>query len=109
MDQLGEHFEESAELEPSDHQRILDYVTKHSASDRWYKFWDNHDESSAPLRITDTRAFRHEHDELPVQFIAEKGQTITLSQCDQCHLQAADGKFGEHQIRIPGMGRWYDD
>ena len=109
LSNLEDHFGENAELDPSDQHRILDYLSKHSAPSRWYKFWNNNSENSVPLRITQTRAFIHEHDELPTQFIAENQRVITLSQCDQCHLEAANGRFSEHQIHIPGMGRWYDD
>lgn len=109
MDELDNHFGDNTELDPKEHQMILDYLVDHSGSSRWYQFWQRHDEKSIPTRIIDTRAFRHEHDELPKKFYAENFRQITLSQCDQCHPEAAQGRFDEHQIRIPGMGQWYDD
>jgi hypothetical protein len=107
MENLDQHFGESAELEPKEQQQILQYLTQHSGTSRWYQLWKRSGEQRAPLRITETRAFRHEHDEIPLRLLGDKLRS--LSQCEQCHIQADRGRFSEHQIRMPGGGRWYDE
>jgi len=32
----------------------------------------------------------------------------SISQCDACHTDAERGTFNEHDINIPGYGRWDD-
>ena len=108
MDTLEDHFGENAELEAKEQQQITRYLTQHGATSRWYQFWKKQGLSTPPLRITETRAFRHEHDEIPRSLIQSSDQIRSLSQCDACHINAAKGNFNEHQINIPGIGYWED-
>ncbi len=109
MKTLEDHFGENAELEAKEQQQITQYLVENSSNSRWYKFWNKQGEARAPLRITETRAFRHEHDEIPRSFVLKNEKILSLSQCDSCHINAAEGNFSEHQIHIPGIGRWEDD
>ncbi len=109
MGTLENHFGESAELEPTEQQQITRFLNDHAGSSRWYDFWSKQDDAGALPRITETRAFRHEHHEIPRRFIRNSGRIRSLSQCDACHTQAAEGRYSEHQIRIPGIGHWEDD
>lgn len=55
------------------------------------------------LRITDTRWFRHEHDEVPSRL--RKGpEAVKLSDCAACHQQAATGSYAERDIHMPKQG-----
>lgn len=109
MSELDNHFGESAELERAERDAISLYLSKYGSSSRWYQFWKNNDKKSVPTRITETPAFRHEHDEIPFRLIENNTQIQSLSQCGSCHLNADKGSFNEHQIRIPGVGYWDDD
>lgn len=52
------------------------------------------------LRITETRWFRHEHDEVaPAKF--RSPEVKGASNCGACHLNADSGRFSEREIRIP--------
>ncbi len=104
---LGDHFGERADLEVDEREEILQFLTSYSSTSRWYEFW-NQDDSKAPLRITETRYFRHEHDDIPRRMIVNNPDIGSISQCDRCHRNAADGSFSEHQIRIPGVRFWDD-
>ncbi|MBT3197745.1 MAG: hypothetical protein HN842_12320 [Gammaproteobacteria bacterium] len=104
---LGNHFGESAELEPNEQQEILHFLTQNSSSRRWYPFWKKKGEE-APIRITKTRSFRHEHDEIPRHLVVNNPKIGSLSQCERCHTGASEGSFNEHQVHIPGFGRWDD-
>jgi hypothetical protein len=52
------------------------------------------------LRITETRWFVHEHDEVPARLWKEPG-AVKPADCATCHLQAAAGRYGEREIRLP--------
>ncbi len=107
MHSLQDHFGENAELEPQEQQALLRFLSENSGPSRWYRFWKKSDE--VPIRITQTRAFRHEHDEIPRHLIRKNPKIESLSQCERCHTRATEGSFSEYQIRIPGFGRWEDD
>ncbi len=108
MGGLEDHFGENAELDPSGQQKITRFLSDHAGRSRWYRFWEQKSDEEMP-RITKTRPFLHEHHEIPSRFIRNNDQIRSLSQCDACHINAATGSFNEHQIRIPGIGRWEDD
>lgn len=55
------------------------------------------------LRITDTRWFRHEHDEVPSR-LRSGPEAVKLSDCAACHQQAASGSYAERDVRMPKKG-----
>lgn len=52
------------------------------------------------LRITGTRWFLEEHDEIGAD-VLRRPSIGKASNCGACHPRAAEGRFGEHDIRIP--------
>lgn len=112
MTGLDEHFGDNAELSDEKTKRILDYLTMNSAGRvnqkiankaMWSLRYTPH-----PKRITETAFFRHEHREIPPRVLDNQGNKISFANCDTCHTQAMQGSFSEHEIRIPGVGRWDD-
>jgi hypothetical protein len=61
-----------------------------------------------PLRISQTRWFRAQHHEIPVKMVSNNPGIGNFSRCDACHTRSAQGSFNEHEVRIPGYGRWDD-
>ncbi len=59
-------------------------------------------------RITETRYFMHEHDEIPARLVTDNPEVGSFSQCNSCHRGAAEGVYNEKQVSIPGHGRWED-
>ncbi len=59
-------------------------------------------------RITETRYFQRKHDEIPARLVTGNPDVGSFSQCNACHRGAADGVYNEHQVKIPGYGRWDD-
>jgi hypothetical protein len=53
-----------------------------------------------PLRITATRWFVHEHDEVPATLWKSSG-VKSPSNCSACHPRAEQGEFSEHAVRLP--------
>ena len=49
-----------------------------------------------------------EHNEIPARFVTANPKVNSFSQCDACHIDAEQGSFNEHDVRIPGYGRWDD-
>ncbi|MES9941279.1 MAG: diheme cytochrome c [Candidatus Thiodiazotropha sp. 6PLUC1] len=112
MTGLDDHFGENAELTDEDQEYILNYLKINSAdgSDRALSkkiVWSLRS-SSVPMRITETSFFKHEHDEISPRMLQNKGEKTSFSNCDSCHTQALKGSFNEHEIKIPGYGRWDD-
>ena len=66
------------------------------------------------LRITQTRWFTHEHDEVPERFwkqpvwkqpVWKQPNAVKASDCAACHRSAAEGSYAERSIRLPDKGR----
>ena len=63
---------------------------------------------TTPDRITTLGWFVHEHGELPASFVTGNAEVRSFANCGACHPSAAQGRFSEHEIRIPGRS-WSDD
>jgi len=105
MDGLADHFGENAELAPETAGRIRAYLQSHAASARGqgWRYDENGAATSteaAPMRITETRWFRHEHDD--IRAAVWKREAIgSPANCAACHRGAEQGEFNEHKIKIP--------
>lgn len=112
MSGLEDHFGDNAELEAQVHKTITEYLVGNSADNSSYRRSRKIDRSingnDAPLRITDTPYFRHEHDEIPARMVKDNQEVRSFSNCNACHSKAAEGWFDEDGVRIPGVGRWED-
>jgi hypothetical protein len=56
------------------------------------------------LRITETRWFRHEHDEVPSRLRAGGADAVKPADCAACHQQAGGGSYSERSLRLPKKG-----
>ncbi|MBT3094121.1 MAG: diheme cytochrome c [Candidatus Thiodiazotropha endolucinida] len=113
MVKLDEHFGENAELSAEDQATLSSYLIS-NAADRVNReipnkvMWSLRS-SPVPERITETGFFKHEHNEIPYSVRNKKsGEKLTFSNCDSCHKKALQGSYNEHEIIIPGIGRWDD-
>ena len=104
---LEDHFGDNAEVNEQDRLSILAYLKTYAADNegrRLLRF--SKDES--PLRITELRYFKREHNEVPRRMIQDNPKVRSLSNCSACHTGAERGNYGERGIRIPGYGYWED-
>jgi len=112
MQNLDDHFGDNAELAANVHQQIQQYLVANSADKsshrRSRKMMRSIADSSTPLRITDTRYFKKEHDEIPARLVKGNEHVRSFSNCDSCHQSAKSGSFSERDIKIAGYGRWDD-
>ena len=109
---LEDHFGENAELPAEDARQIGNYLRANAAgavsdgvANRSLAALQGR---QGPIRITETRFFRREHDDLTRRMVQDNPQVGSFSNCEACHTRAMEGSFDEHQVRIPGYGRWDD-
>jgi hypothetical protein len=91
---LDKHFGSDASLDAATTTEILAFLEK-NASQR------KPDPAVKPqLRITETNWFKREHDEVPAA--TWKNPLVkSAANCAACHIQAEQGDFNEHSIRLP--------
>lgn len=92
LDGLDRHFDTDASLEPNVAADIRRYLDSHARREPAQT-------PSAPvLRISQTRWFRHEHDDVPGRTWAA---VKSPANCAACHPGADQGRFSEHDIHLP--------
>jgi nitrate/TMAO reductase-like tetraheme cytochrome c subunit len=94
MSGLDKHFGSDASLDPAAAKEIGAFLNKNAGNNQ-------HTSSGKPiLRITETRWFVREHDEVPDR--AWKNPKVkSAANCAACHTEAESGNYGERSIRIP--------
>lgn len=94
MSGLDKHFGSDASLDAPAAREIGDFLDKNAGR-------RSQTSSGKPtLRITETRWFRHEHDEVSDR-VWKSTKVKSPANCAACHMQAERGNFSEHNIRIP--------
>jgi hypothetical protein len=108
MDNLDDHFGESAELSDQNRQLLLDYLVNNAADNagghlsKMVMRYLRADET--PLAISKIGFIAHDHHEIPRRVF--KGDLQGLANCNACHVRAVEGSYRESEIKIPGYGRW---
>jgi mono/diheme cytochrome c family protein len=112
MGTLDDHFGENAELAPKTRDALVKYLVQNSADRAAYRVSAKFDRSiakgEAPLRISETTYFVRKHDEVPARMVTGNPKVGSFANCAACHGEAEKGKFNEHDVRIPGYGRFED-
>lgn len=112
MANLSDHFGENAELPADEIKSIRNYLLNNAAgrvsAKLPAKMLQGNNAKQATMRITETPYFKKEHDEIPLKMVKNNPQVVSFSRCDSCHTRAADASFNEHEVKIPGYGRWED-
>jgi hypothetical protein len=112
MADLENHFDENAELEADTQKELIQYLLQNSANKSNYKrskrIMRSLGSSDVPLRITKTLYFIRKHDEIPFSIVKNTKEIGSFSNCTACHINAEKGSFNEHDVKIPGYGRWED-
>lgn len=112
MSNLSDHFGENAELTPDVQKLITEYLVQNAGERDGGKIargiLRTVDGQATPERITKTDFFIRQHDELPPRVWRDNPKVGSMSNCSACHTKADNGNFDEHQVMIPGYGRWDD-
>lgn len=90
---LDKHFGTDASLDPASAARITTFLERNAGRERGAS-------AKAALRITETRWFRHEHDEVPA-YVWKSAKVKSPSNCAACHAGAERGDFSEDNVQIP--------
>ncbi len=94
MAHLNKHFGTDASLDNAT-QKELSAMLQNQAGDY------SEGRSGRPaLRITETSWFEDEHGEIS-QRTWRNPKVKSASNCGACHTKAAQGRFGEHEVRVP--------
>lgn len=109
---LRKHFGVNAELDDATLKVIHDYAVDNAADKSWYKRSRKiavaTEEEPAPLRITDLRYISRKHHDIPEKMVKDNKGVKSLSFCDKCHTQAAEGVYDVDTVSIPNYPNWDD-
>jgi len=112
MDSLLEHYGDDASLDELQATEIRGYLLNNAAErarlSRARAFSAGSDAGDVLPRITNTRYFRREHYEIPTRVVQGNARVGSFSNCQTCHRAADAGVYNEHQVVIPGFGKWDD-
>ena len=97
LDGLPKHFGVDASLDPQALAPIRAYLERSARGET------KSPDGKPLLRVTETRWFRHEHDEVPPRLWQEPGAPKP-SDCGACHPGAATGSYAEREIQLPRTG-----
>lgn len=103
LEGLDDHFGENAELDPEVRVSLGRWLEENAAERGTHSTSRKALKSArgdTPLRISDLRFIRHEHDELEPA-IFRRPAVKTVANCGACHLDAAQWSFSERRIEIP--------
>ena len=104
MTGLSNHFGEDASLDAATAREITGYLVRESgdrgAGRTGRKAAGAVAPGESPLRITETRWFRHQHDEI-APGVFQRAAIGSPANCGACHQGAADGEFSEDRVAIP--------
>jgi len=100
---LADHFDDNASLDPETQAELRNFTIANAATHR-----GSVTVGDGTPRITATRWFAREHDEMPARLVAGNPEVGSYANCAACHARAAAGSFREREIVIPGYGRWDD-
>lgn len=98
MGSLGDHYGSDATLDDAAIAAQITGVLVRNAGDA-ARLKDSQG-AAVPMRITQTRWFIREHDELGAS-VWKRPAIKSAANCSACHQAAADGNFSERGIRIP--------
>ncbi len=111
MGNLSNHFGDDASLAAETVQELERYLVANAADSgdagRGERI-ANSVTGTTPLRITETPYFRRKHHEVPTRMVEGNPEVGSFSRCSACHAEADQGRYDEHSVRIPGVGRWED-
>ena len=112
IEALRKHFGVNAELDNDTLKAIHDYAVDNAADRSWYKRSRKiavaTEAGPAPLRITELRYIFLKHQDIPEKMVKGNKGVKSLSYCDKCHTQAAQGIYDMDTVNIPNYPDWDD-
>lgn len=103
---LADHFGDNAELPDPTRAELAQYLSTNAGDTRGSRAAARIPSGQTPLRITELSWFVGKHDEVPAAWVTGNPDVRSYANCAACHTGAAQGRYGEHEVRIPGHGGW---
>lgn len=104
-DALHQHFGANAEVDAARLRQIRTYAIANAADTSYTKRSRKIAAATAagpvPLRITQVSTIERTHRHLTAQQVSGNPKVKSLSQCDACHTQAAQGVYDNDTVSIP--------
>ncbi len=94
MSGLDKHFGSDASLDAQPMREISAFLDKNAGRKRRTK------DGKLTMRITETRWFVHEHDEVSNR-VWKNPKIKSAANCAACHTKAESGNYSERYIKIP--------
>lgn len=91
---LPRHFGTDASLDPATVQALSVWLTANAGTYKRVR------DAPPQDRITTSAWFTRQHDEIP-SAIWKRASIKSPANCSACHVQADQGNFDEHDVRIP--------
>jgi hypothetical protein len=111
-DALRKHFGINAEIEASTLKEIHDYAIDNAADKSYYKrsrkIANATANGDAPLRVIELRYIERKHKHIPEKMVKGNAGVKSLSFCDKCHTEAAQGVFDNDTVSIPNYPDYRD-
>lgn len=98
MANLGDHYGTDASLDDAALVATISRFLAANAGDP--ARYQDVKGAAVPMRITQTRWFLREHDELPAG-VWKRPSIKSAANCGACHQGAAEGNFSERNLRVP--------
>ncbi len=98
MTGLGDHFGSDAAVDPKKEAEISNFLQRHAGNA--VKLGD----AGNPPRISTTPRFIRKHREVPAKLWRDP-RVKSAANCEACHRGAADGRYSEHDIALPNIGK----
>ncbi len=112
MNTLDKHFGDNAELDAETQKEITAYLVANSAETSSHKasvkILNSIKGDDAPLAISKTAYFTRKHREVPERMVKGNAQVKSFAACGTCHTAADKGSYDEHEVKIPGFGKFED-
>ena len=112
MGALDKHFGDNAELDAETRKTLADYLAANSAESSSYKasvkILNSIKADETPLAISKTAYFTRKHHEVPDRMVKGNELVKSFAACGKCHTAADKGSYAEHEVVIPGFGKYED-
>lgn len=112
MGTLDKHFGDNAELDAETQNALTAWLVANSAETSGYKasvkILNSIKPNEEPLAISKTAYFVRKHHEVPERMVKGNQQVKSFAACAKCHTAADKGSYDEHEVNIPGFGRFED-
>jgi hypothetical protein len=101
MAALDRHYGDNASVDDKARKEIEDFLVRNSGSSLWDRPGSG---AGNPPRLTATLWFERKHRKVSAQTWRDP-RVKSAANCTACHTGAEQGRFGEHEINMPGGRR----